>query len=245
MFNHGDKGNEELKDEKVRKALSLAIDRDRIINIRGLNDEEGVTLICRGYTNEEGTDFVDYCDPWEDLSAYDANCEEAKQLLAEAGYENGAGFPALTYIVNNDSRKEIAEAIVNDWKEVLGIDSITVEKVENFSAARRSGDYDLAYYGWFMDYKDLSNMYGTFVNTAEANSFYQSDAYDAAYTKAISADNEADQWEAYKECDSILSEDLPVSVILHSMSTYLFDDTDYEGLVYSCGNFVFTYLKAL
>ena len=43
----------------------------------------------------------------------------------------------LTYIVNNDSRKEIAEAIVNDWKEVLGIDSITVEKVENFSAARR------------------------------------------------------------------------------------------------------------
>ncbi|MEI3199982.1 MAG: peptide ABC transporter substrate-binding protein [Lachnospiraceae bacterium] len=245
MFNLGDKGNEVLKDEKVRKALSLAIDRDRIINIRGLNDEEGVTLICRGYTNEEGTDFVDYCDPWEDLSAYDANCEEAKQLLAEAGYENGAGFPALTYIVNNDSRKEIAEAIVNDWKEVLGIDSITVEKVENFSAARRSGDYDLAYYGWFMDYKDLSNMYGTFVNTAEANSFYQSDAYDAAYTKAISADNEADQWEAYKECDSILSEDLPVSVILHSMSTYLFDDTDYEGLVYSCGNFVFTYLKAL
>ena len=62
-----------------------------------------MTLICRGYTNEEGTDFVDYCDPWEDLSAYDANCEEAKQLLAEAGYENGAGFPALTYIVNNDS----------------------------------------------------------------------------------------------------------------------------------------------
>ena len=95
MFNLGDKGNEVLKDEKVRKALSLAIDRDRIINIRGLNDEEGVTLICRGYTNEEGTDFVDYCDPWEDLSAYDANCEEAKQLLAEAGYEDGSRLPGV------------------------------------------------------------------------------------------------------------------------------------------------------
>lgn len=70
---------------------------------------------------------------------------QQKQLLAEAGYEDGKGFPALTYIVNNDSRKEIAEAIVNDWKEVLGIDSITVEKVENFSAARNAGDYDLAY----------------------------------------------------------------------------------------------------
>ena len=245
MFNLGDKGNDVLKDEKVREALSLTIDRERIINIRGLNDEVGVTLVGRGYTNEEGTDFVDYCDPWEDVDAYEDNCETAKQLLAEAGYENGEGFPALTYIVNNDSRKEIAESIVNDWKEILGIDSITVEKVENFSAARRSGDYDLAYYGWFMDYTDLSNMYGTFINTGDANSFYQSDEYDKAYETAISADTQDAQWEAYKECDAILAKDLPVSVILHSMSSYLFDDTNYDGLVYSCGNFVFTYLKAL
>ena len=34
-------------------------------------------------------------------------------------------------------------------------------------------------------------------------------------------------------------------MILHSMNTYLFDDTNYEGLVYSCGNYVFTHLKAL
>ena len=245
MFNLGESGNEVLKDANVRKALSLTIDRERIIGIRDLNDEIGVTLVGRGYTNSEGTDFVDFCDPWEDVSAYEENCETAKQLLADAGYENGEGFPALTYIVNNDSRKEIAEAIVNDWKEILGIDSITVEKVENFSAARRSGEYDLAYYGWFMDYTDLSNMYGTFYNTATANSFYQSDAYDTAYLTAISTDDETAQWEAYKECDAILAEDLPVSVILHSMSSYLFDETNYEGLVYSCGNFVFTYLKAL
>ena len=102
MFNLGDKGNEVLKDVNVRKALSLTIDRERIMNIRGLNDEVGVTLACRGYENADGTDFVDYCDPWEDVEAYDENCETAKQLLAEAGYEDGKGFPALTYIVNND-----------------------------------------------------------------------------------------------------------------------------------------------
>ena len=117
--------------------------------------------------------------------------------------------------------------------------------MENFSAARRAGEYDLAYYGWYMDYKDLSNMYSTFINTESANSFYHSDDYDAAYAKAVSADTEEGQWEAYKECDAILAKDLPVSVILHSMNTYLFDDTNYEGLVYSCGNYVFTYLKAL
>ena len=82
-------------------------------------------------------------------------------------------------------------------------------------------------------------------NRESANSFYHSDDYDAAYAKAVSADTEEGQWEAYKECDAILAKDLPVSVILHSMNTYLFNDTNYEGLVYSCGNYVFTYLKAL
>ena len=242
MFNLGEKGNEVLKDQKVREALSLTIDRDRIIAIRDLNDEMGKTLACSGYTNADGVDFTDYADPWLDVTDYEGNCEKAKALLAEAGYENGEGFPALTYIVNNDSRKEIAEAIVNDWKEVLGIDSITVEKVENFSAARRAGDYDIAYYGWFMDYTDLSNMFGTFVNTGNSNSFYQSDEYDAAYTAAISTADQAEQWEYYKQCEAILAKDLPVAVILHSMSSYLFDDITYDGLVFSCGNFVFTYV---
>ena len=91
-----------------------------------------------------------------------------------------------------------------------------------------------AHHGWYHGSdKDLSNMYSTFINTESANSFYHSDDYDAAYAKAgISADTEEGQWEAYKECDAILAKDLPVSVILHSMNTYLFNDTNYEGLAY-------------
>lgn len=245
MFNLGEGGNEVLKDQKVREALSLAIDRDRIIAIRGLNDEMGFTLACSGYVNDEGVDFTEYADPWFDVEDYEGNCEKAKALLAEAGYENGEGFPALNYIVNDDSRKEIAESIVNDWKEILGIDTITVEKIENFSAARRAGEYDLAYYGWFMDYTDLSNMFGAIASMANSNAFYSSEEYDAAYDAAISTVDPAEQWEHYKECEAILAKDLPVTIILHSMSGYLFDDTNYDGLVYSCGNFVFTYLKKL
>lgn len=244
MFNLGEGGNDVLKDVQVREALALTIDRERIMNIRGLNDEIGITLACSGYTNDEGVDFTEYADPWLDVNDYEGNCEKAKELLAAAGYENGEGFPALTYIVNNDSRKEIAEAIVGDWKEILGIDTITVEKVENFSAARRAGEYDLAYYGWFMDYTDLSNMFGALIGQENSNSFYSSEEYNAAYTAAISSDSEAEQWEYYKECEAILAKDLPVTVILHAMNAYLFDDINYDGLVYSCGNFVFTYLTA-
>ena len=243
MFNQGEKGNDVLKDVRVREALSLTIDRQRIIDIRGLNDEIGYTLACSGYVNEDGVDFTEYAEPWLDVNDYEGNCEKAKALLAEAGYENGEGFPALTYIVNNDSRKEIAEAIVNDWKEILGIDTITVEKVENFSAARSEGDYDLAYYGWFMDYTDLSNMEGCLLGMENANAYYSSEEYEAAYTAATSTSDPAEQWEHYKEVEAVLAKDVPVAVILHSMSSYLFDDWTYEGLVYSCGNFVFTYMN--
>ena len=243
MFNLGAGGNDVLKDVKVRKALALTIDREFIMSLRNLNDEIGKTLACSGYVNDEGVDFTDYAQPWFDLSDYEANCEEARALLAEAGYENGEGFPHLTYIVNNDSRKEIAEAVVSDWNTQLGIDSITVEKVENFFAARNSGEYDIAYYGWFMDYTDLSNMFGALTSMENSNAFWHNDAFMDAYNAAIKTADQKEQWDNYAQCEAVLAEDLPVSVILHSMNSYLFDDETYDGLVYSCGNFVFTYLK--
>ena len=94
-----------------------------------------------------------------------------------------------------------------------------------------------------MDYTDLSNMFGSIMNMQTSNAFYSSDEYTAEYTAAISTQDKAEQWEHYKNCEAILEKDLPVSVILHSMSSYLFDDANYDGLVYSCGNYVFTYLS--
>lgn len=73
-------------------------------------------------------------------------------------------------------------------------------------------------------------MYDSMYATANSNSFYQGDEYDAAFLKATSAATEEEQWEGYKECDEILARDLPVSVILHSMSSYLFDDTIMKAL---------------
>ncbi len=245
MFNLGENGNEAIKDVRVRKALTLTIDRSFIIDtLRNMNDEMGKTLMCSGYTNDEGVDFTDYAEPWFDVDNYEANCEEARALLAEAGYEGGAGFPHLTYIVNNDSRLEVASAVVSDWQRELGIDSITVEKSESFFASRSSGDFDIAYYGWFMDYTDMSNMFGSMVNMVNNNCFWTNEAYVEAYNAAVKSADQKEQWDNYAKCEAVLAEDLPVAIILHSLNSYLFDDTNYDGLVYSCGNFVFTYVTA-
>ena len=240
MFNLGDSGNEVLKDARVRKALSLAIDRERVINIRGLQDELADTYTPGGLTDADGTEFNSTVTPWFS-DDHQKDVDEAKELMKEAGYEDGKDFPALRYIVNNDSRKTVAEAIVSDWKDALGIDSITVETVENFFSARESGDFDIAYFGWYMDYPDISNMLVT-MTTGQNDAKYSNTKYDDAYNKAVAETDEKTRWKDYDECEAILAEDRPITPILHSKNSYLFDDTNYDGLVYYCGNAFFGYV---
>lgn len=239
MFNL-DTGNDVLKDAKVRKALSLAIDRTNVQEIRGVNDEIAYTYTPGGLTNESGTEFNSTVTPWYSED-YSANCEEAKKLLAEAGYADGANFPSLKYLVSSGSRQTVAEAIVADWKDVLGIDSITVETSENFFSSREDGDFDIAYFGWYMDYPDISNMLYT-MTTGQNDAKYSSADYDEAYNSAVEETDTAKQWELYDKCEEILSNDVPVAPILHSQNSYLFDDTKYTGLVYYCGNSFFGYV---
>ena len=243
IFNLTDSGPKIFKDQKVREAMSLAVDRDRLVSIRNLGDKVATTYTPDGLTNTEGTEFNTTVTPWFDDTAYTANCEKAKELLKEAGYENGTGFPALTYIVNNDDRKEIAEAIVGDWKAVLGISTITVETVDGFFAQRENHDFDLAYFGWYMDYPDISNMLYTFTSGTN-DSGYANTAYDDAYKAAIAETDTAKQWADYNKCESALAADVPVIPLFHSQNSYLFDDTKYDGLVYYCGNVFFGYVKA-
>lgn len=243
LVNLGNNGAEVLRDVRVRKALCLAIDRERIVQLEKTESTVADAYMPRGIVDENGEDFHEKLDVWYDTNDFESNCKEAKALLAQAGYPNGENFPILKYLVNNAKNQSIAEMILHDWKTYLGIDSVTiVTNTDSFWADRATGNYDLAYFSWNMDIAEGSNMLNTMLSGAN-DAFFSNELYDLTLQTAQKKTNIQDIWKNYRLCENILSEELPVFPIYYGSNTYLFNDENYENLVYHCGNFYFGYVN--
>ena len=201
---------EPFTDAKVRKALSLAIDRDYVANtIMQGTYEPAYNFVGPGIVDESGM-FYDNANGGERYISddYEANLEEAKSLLAEAGYPDGEGFPAITYSANDAGYHiPVAEYIQQAWGE-LGI-TVNIDKVEwsSFLPLRRSGDYDVSRNGWVMDYNDPSNMIELFCSTNGNNDGkYNNPEFDAAIEASKVADKTV-HFQKLHEAEDILMED--------------------------------------
>ena len=154
---------DQFKDAKVRKALSLAIDRNYVANtiMQGTYTPAG-NFMGPGWADPAGGEFMDNANggkPYIDNDAFDANLEEAKKLMEEAGYPGGEGFPEIVYSTNDSGyHKAVAEYLQQAWGE-LGL-TVKVDMVEwaSFTPMRRNGEYEAARNGWVGDYDDPSNM---------------------------------------------------------------------------------------
>ena len=204
---------EPFTDPLVRKALSLAIDRDYVANVvmQGTYSP-AYNLVGPGIVDaEDGSMFIDNANGGEPYISedYEANLEEAKSLLAEAGYPNGEGFPTITYSANDASYHiPVAEYLQQAWAE-LGI-NMSIEKVEwnSFTSQRRAGDFDISRNGWVMDYNDASNMLELFTTPNGNNDGkYSNPEYDAAIEASEVADKTV-HFEQLHKAEDILMEDM-------------------------------------
>ena len=124
-----------LHDIRVRKALSLAIDRDYINATVYNSGRVPAYALCPGGIPDAtpGSDFRETGGDvvGGDLSTdYAANVAKAKELLADAGYPDGEGFPVFEYAYNtNTGHQAVAEAIQQMWQTNLGID-VTLSTME-------------------------------------------------------------------------------------------------------------------
>ena len=204
-----------FKDAKVRKALSLAIDRDYVANtIMQGTYSTADSIVGPGIVDEKGNFHDNGNAPY--ISAdYEANLAEAKKLLAEAGYPNGEGYPTIEYSCNDAGyHVPLAEYLQQAWGD-LGI-TLTISKMEwsSFTAARRAGEYDVARNGWVMDYNDPSNMLDLFCSgNGNNDGKYSNPEFDAAIDASRVADV-SEHFAQLHKAEDILMEDtgcLPIA----------------------------------
>ena len=204
-----------FKDAKVRKALSLAIDRDYVANtIMQGTYSTADSIVGPGIVDEKGNFHDNGNAPY--ISAdYEANLAEAKKLLAEAGYPNGEGYPVIEYSCNDAGyHVPLAEYLQQAWGD-LGI-TLTISKMEwsSFTAARRAGEYDVARNGWVMDYNDPSNMLDLFCSgNGNNDGKYSNPEFDAAIDASRVADV-SEHFAQLHKAEDILMEDtgcLPIA----------------------------------
>lgn len=207
-----------LKDPRVRKALGMVIERDRIVNrILRTPSTPAFSLQPEGIAGRRPEIW-----PRE-------NVDEAKRLLAEAGYPDGQGFPELVF-TQPGGRTVLGEYLQQRWKETLGI-NVRLETMDQnvFLQWRRTPDWerngDLYMQGWLSDYEDPNNWYNVLWDSREDrgqfNTGWKNDEYDRIVRQAQGELDAQKREQLYAQAEAILAQEYPVIPLWHPTTRLL------------------------
>ena len=194
-----------LNDARVRRALSLAIDRERFVRdvMKGGQKPAGhlTPPDTAGFTARTAVKF---------------DLETARKLMAEAGFPEGKGFPKLEYLYNStEANRLIAEALQQMWNRGLGID-ITMQNQEARvqTVSMRSGDYQIGRFAWIGDYLDPSTFLELMTGDSGNNmTRWRNAEYDRVFAEAnLKADNK-ERFELFQRLEEIIAAEAPIAPI--------------------------------
>jgi len=137
-------------DVRVREALTLAIDRERI----SADYMNGATEAAKKFFPDSMTNSAKPVVGKTELLEKDA--ERARGLLAEAGFPGGEAFPKIRLLINrNDQQRLVAQSVATMWRAVLNVETeIIVKNWDEYEAIIRAGEYDVVRRGLVMQTTD-------------------------------------------------------------------------------------------
>jgi oligopeptide transport system substrate-binding protein len=191
-----------LNDVRVRRALSLAIDREQLARRVVRCEQPAFSLTppnCAGYTAERGTatDVV-----------------EARRLLADAGFPEGRGFPALEvpFYVFHGTEQPVLEAIQQMWRLNLGIMvKLAKGEMKTVISARVTGDYFIVGSNWLGDYLDPTTFLDLLRSGASNNGTRWSNAtYDQLLADAAGTLDPAKRFDLLRRAEALMLSESPI-----------------------------------
>lgn len=200
----------------VRRAFNMAIDKKRLVDhVLRAGQQPATNLVppmfepTTGYKSVPGDDF----DP-----------DRAKTLLAEAGYPNGAGLPAIEMVFNTfEGNRLIGELVQRNLKEVLGVE-ITLINMEWKSLLQtlQRGDFHFGRGGWCADYPDPMTFLEVFDSAGESNyAGYQNREYDALLQQIRASGDINQRNELMRKAETWLNRDVPMVPFYFYTRSYL------------------------
>jgi oligopeptide transport system substrate-binding protein len=194
-----------LDQPEVRRALSLAIDRQAIVDYVTRGGEAPAL-----HFTPPGTAG------YNPGPLFQPGLEQARHLLAKAGFPDGKGFPELELLYNtSDAHARIAQAVQQMWRQNLQIDIKLVNmEWKVYLEQTRQGRFDIARAGWIGDYVDPNTFLDLWITGGGNNrAGWASPAYDTLIARAAATRDPSARLEIFKEAESLLMQAMPIMPI--------------------------------
>jgi oligopeptide transport system substrate-binding protein len=206
-----------LADVRVRRALAMAIDKQPIVRDVGRLGQPITTQyippnVFPGDVSPPGLPY--------DLT-------RARQLLADAGYPGGTGFPHLSILFNSEGpHGDIATIIRRQWLDGLGID-VDLENVEVkvFGARKHSHDFMVSRAGWYGDYDDPSTFTDKYKSVSDNNDAgWVNKEYDDLCAAMDVEPDPAKRLVLVNKAENLILEEAPIVPLYTYVGAYLYHD---------------------
>ncbi|MBX7258497.1 MAG: peptide ABC transporter substrate-binding protein [Candidatus Hydrogenedentes bacterium] len=202
-----------LDNPKVRRALAMSIDRQSICD----NVLFGAVVPAAAFTPPGLAGYTPE-------ASIPYNVEEARKLLAEAGYPNGEGMRPLDILFNeSEDHRRIAEAIQDMWKKNLNVDARpTQQEWKVYLNSMTTLDYDVARSAWIADYLDPINYLECFETGGGNNrTGWSSPEFDALVAKTRLSPDQEVRFPLLQQAERLLLDEAPLAPIYSYRQRFL------------------------
>ena len=217
-----------FNDPRVRMALVLAVDKNRIVKkLLKAGEKTASHFVPDGVANYASPAGLGY-DP-----------ERAKQLLAEAGYPGGKGFPRFDYVFDSAAgggagiHQNIAVELQQMWHDTLGIDmELRQMEWKVYLSTQTRLDYDLSRSSWIGDYNDPQTFLSLFTsNDGNNRTGWKNPEYDAFIQAAGNEPDVKKRAQDFQEAESLLvNQQVPIIPLYFYVGVNFFDTNRIHGI---------------
>jgi oligopeptide transport system substrate-binding protein len=198
-------------DVRVRKAFALAIDRKSICDNVTQAGEKPASGLLPEIMVYDGISIRKQVGDYGIKPT--GNFDEARKLLAEAGYPSGKGFPKVVLqYYTNDTIKKVSEAIQQMWSKNLGVEvELRNKEWKVHYQDMIDGNFQMAFTGWGADYMHPMTFMELFLSGSPNNQTgWASSAYDALVDKAVKTVETKASMQLFADAEKVFMDGMPI-----------------------------------